>query len=319
MKAIGARSTGDLSALEPVEVNDPEVADGQVRVRVHAAALNPADTKVVRGDGVARFLHAKVSPLVPGFDFSGVVDQVGGGVSDLSEGDEVFGHLAYSGKTRQGTLAERVAVDAGSVGPKPEGVDHATAAASATVGLTALQALRDKAGVTEGSRVLIIGASGGVGSLAVGVAKRLGAHVTGVCSTYAVDFVTELGADVVVDRRTADPLEHDRPFDAIFDTTGFYAYGKCARLLGRGGGYVTTMPSLSFVTGKLRAAFSSKSCSVIVVQSRRADLEILGGWLADGLAVPIAERFAAAAAGAALQRLTEGELLGKIAIDVSGL
>lgn len=318
MKAIGAPSRGDLSALEVVEVPEPEAGPGEVRVRVHASALNAADIKVVRGDFVGRFLHARVSPQIPGYDLSGVVDQVGSGVSDLEEGDAVFGHLAYAGKTRQGTFAERITIDATAVARVPDGVDHATAAAAATAGLTALQAMRDHAAVTEGSRVLILGAAGGVGSVAVGVAARLGAHVTGVCSTYAVEFVEGLGAGVVVDRKIADPLDHEQPFDAIFDSTGLYAYGRCARLLTASGAFVTTLPSLSFVAGKLRSALSRRRCGVVVVESRRADLEQLASWIAGGLTIPIAERFAARDAAAAMARMDRGRLLGKIAIDIDG-
>jgi NADPH:quinone reductase-like Zn-dependent oxidoreductase len=316
MKAIGAASTGDLTAVEVVELDDPTPGSGQVRVRVHASALNAADVKVLRGELAGRFLHARVSPLVVGYDFSGVIDAIGDGVDDLAVGDAVFGHLAYSGKNRQGTLAELVIAEAGEIAEVPDGVDHATAAVSATVGLTALQALRDGAAVSDGHRVLVLGASGGVGSLAVGIAGRLGATVTGVCSTYAVDFVTELGAAEVIDRQLADPLEHDRPFDAVFDTTGLYAYSDCVPLLTRTGAFVTTLPSPSFVAGKLRALFSRRSCSLVIVRSSRADLEQLGAWLADGLAVPIAERYDARDAGAALARMDEGHLLGKIAIDV---
>ncbi len=140
MKAIGTRSLGSLTSLSLVDVPQPEPGPGEVRVRVHASAVNPVDIEVVRWGGPARLLHAKVSPLVPGYDLSGVVDMVGAGVEDLSAGNAVFGHLAYSRKTRQGTFAELVTIDATQVANKPEGVDHRTAAAAATVGLTAVVA-----------------------------------------------------------------------------------------------------------------------------------------------------------------------------------
>lgn len=318
MKAIGTRSLGRLSSLSLVDVPQPEPGPGEVRVRVHASAVNPADVQVVRWGGPARFLHAKVSPLVPGYDLSGVVDMVGAGVEDLSVGDAVFGHLAYSGKTRQGTFAQLVTIDAKQVANKPEGVDHRTAAAAATVGLTALHALRDKARISKGARVLVLGASGGVGSLAVGIGKRLGVHVTGACSTYAVDFVRDLGADAVVDRKAANPLAHKQPFDVVFDTTGLYTYRACRRILTDSGVFVTTLPSVSFALGKLSTLLSSRRCALVMVESRRDDLEQLGRWLADGLAAPIAERVPVRDAAAALEHVTAGGLLGKVAVDVIG-
>ena len=258
MKALGTTSLGNLSSLSVIEVPEPVPRRGEVRVRVHATAVNPADIKIVRWSGPARFLHAKVSPLVPGYDLSGVVDAVGDGVTDLGMGDEVFGHLEYSGKNRQGAFAEWVTMDAMHLARKPTGVDHRQAAAAATVGLTALQALRDKASLESGARLLVIGAAGGVGSFAVQIGKRMGAHVTGVCSTYAVDFVRELGADVVIDRKKQDVFTGGDTFDVVFDTTGSQRYGECRRVLGSEGVFVTTLPSLSFVGGKLSSAFSSR-------------------------------------------------------------
>ena len=316
MLALGTKSVGSLSSLGLIELPEPEPGPGQVRVRVHAAAVNPADIKIVGGQWAARFIHARVSPLVPGYDLSGVVDRVGEGVTDLAVGDAVFGHLPYRRTTRQGTWAQWITIDAEQIAPKPEGVEHATAAAAATVGLTALQALRDVARLQAGSRLLVLGASGGVGCLAVGIGKRLGARVTGVCSGYAVDFVRELGAEAVIDRQTSDPLAPAEPFDVIFDTTGRYAYRACGRSLTRSGVFVTTMPSASFVLGKLSTMVGPRRCGVVMVASRRDDLQQLGRWIAQGMAVPVAQRVPVREAASALKRLAGGGLLGKIALEV---
>lgn len=318
MKAMAVTKRGSSSALMPMELPEPDTKAGQVRVRVHAASINPADAKVLGGDLTGRMLHASVSPLVPGYDFSGVIDQVGPDVEDLKVGDAVFGHLAYGPQNRQGTMAERVVVNAADVARKPVGVDHAVAAASATVGLTALQALRDLAKVQPGHEVLVLGAAGGVGSLAVGIAKRLGANVTAVCSDYALDFVRGLGADVVVDRKARDPLAHDHTFDAIFDTTGLYPYRSCRKLLKPQGAFVTTLPSPAWALGKASALFGGPRCEMVIVRSRQADLEQLGRWVAEGLPVPIAERFPAREVSAAFERLAQGRLLGKVAVAVEG-
>ncbi|MEZ4465782.1 MAG: NAD(P)-dependent alcohol dehydrogenase [bacterium] len=317
MRAIATSTPGDLHALGPMDVPTPAPAPGQVRVTVHASSVNPADSKIVHWTSQARFLHARVSPLIPGYDLAGVVDAVGAGVADLAVGDRVFGHLPFSGKSKAGAWAEQAVIAASELGRLPADVDFSPAGAIPTVGLTALQGLRDAGGLKPGGRVLLFGAAGGVGALAIGIAKRLGAHVTAVCSTYAVDFVRDLGADVVVDRATADPLAHDTPFDVILDASGAYSYGQCVPILSKSGSFVTTLPSLAFATGKLRSLFSGRTCTFVVVKSRRADLDLLGAWLADGLVVPVDERYAIRNAPAAIARIDGGGLLGKIALDVA--
>jgi NADPH:quinone reductase-like Zn-dependent oxidoreductase len=313
MKAMAVAGEG----FEVAEVETPAVGAGTVRVRVVAAALNPADAKVRNGEFAGRFLHAQVQPLVLGFDVSGIVDACGEGVDDLQEGDAVYGHLPYASSTTQGTLAQYVTVDADALGRKPDGVSHATAAAAATVGLTALQALRDVASVGEGKRVLVIGAGGGVGSLAVGIGQRLGAAVVGVCSPKDVARVEALGADEILDRTTVDLRQGPADFDAILDTPAAHTYGALARRLAPGGTYVTTLPGPSLVLGMLRALFSSKHCSVVVVHSRRADLEALGAWLDDGLVVAVDGQHPVRELGAAFERLAARDATGRVVVDIA--
>ena len=316
--AIGVPQAGALDQLGPVQIARPVAGRGQVEVRVVASAVNPADHKVLGGGFDGMVLHARTRPLVSGYDFSGVVEACGDGVADLAPGDEVFGHLAYSSRNRQGTFAERIAVDRGTVARKPAGVSHRIAAASATPALTALQALRDKGRLAAGGKVLVIGAAGGVGSLAIGVAHALGATVTGVCSTYAVPFVRELGADDVIDRRQRDPLAGGGPYDVVFDAAAAASFGRARSVMTPRGAYVTTLPSARFIGGKLWSLVSGQTCSILVVTSRAADLEQVASWLAEGLRVPIDSEFPVRDLGAALDRLARGEVLGRIAVTVDG-
>jgi NADPH:quinone reductase-like Zn-dependent oxidoreductase len=265
-----------------------------------------------------RFLHSTRPPIVPGFDFSGLVTEVGAGAGGWAPGDEVFGHLAYSGRTSQGTCAENVVVEATEVARKPADVDHATAACSATPGLTALQFLRDLGHLMQGQRLLVLGAAGGVGACAVGIGKRLDAHVTAVCSDYAVEHVHQLGADVVIDRARQDPLAPAAPYHVILDTTAKYDYLHAARVLTPAGVFVTTLPGPGVLVGKLATLFSNRRCLFGTVKSRRADLEQLGAWLGTGLRVPIARRLPARQVADGLELLARGRLLGRIAIDVKG-
>jgi NADPH:quinone reductase-like Zn-dependent oxidoreductase len=316
LRAMGIQRPGALDALGVVELDRPTAARGQVEVRVVASAVNPADLKVLRGELAGRFLHARNCPLVVGYDFSGVVEACGNGVTDLAPGDAVFGFLAYSSRNRQGAFAERIVVDRDTIGRKPDSVSHGIAAASATPALTALQSLRDKGRLLAGGRVMVIGAAGGVGSVAIGVVHALGATVTAVCSTYAVEFVRELGADEVIDRRTSDPMQVKQTFDVVFDAAAGSSYARSRHLLTASGAYVTTLPSLGLVAGKLMAAGSRRSCDVLVVASRSADLELVASWLAGGTKIPMDSRFPVRELKQALDRLAGGEVRGRIAIQV---
>jgi NADPH:quinone reductase-like Zn-dependent oxidoreductase len=318
VRALCARALGGEDQLGVAEIPAPAPAAGQVLVRVHAAAVNPADVKVVRGELSGRFLRARRFPLVPGFDLAGVVESVGDGVSDLAVGDRVYGHLPYSGKNAQGTFAELVAVPAGEVGRLPAQVSFETAAAAATTGLTALQGLQGRGRLTAGSRALVLGAAGGVGSIAVGVAGKLGASVTAVCGPGAADLARSLGPDELVLRGRGEPIALVGPFQVVFDTPAAYGYRACRRMLAPGGAYVTTLPTAGLMVGKLMALFSSRSAALVVVKSVRADLELLAGWLAEGMAVPIDSRFPVRDGGRALDRLAQGGMRGRVVVAVAG-
>jgi len=317
MRAMGWSRTGSGEAPKLFHIDLPEPGAGQVKVKVVCSALNPADRKVAAGELAGRFLHARVSPLILGYDFSGVIDS-GPGMADLEIGDEVFGFLPYSPGTRQGAFAEFVVVDRGAIGRKPKDISHETAAAAATPGLTALQFLRDLGQLKAGGKVLIIGASGGVGSLAIGIAKRLGGHATALCSAHAIDYVRGLGADVVADRSKQDPLAIDGPFDVVFDLTAAYSYLAFRSRIGARGAFVSTLPSLSIFIGKAVAALSGQRCAFGSVRPTSSDLEQLARWLGGGLRVPISARFQVNDLGSALATLAKGGVHGRIAMQVEG-
>ncbi|MBT8491561.1 MAG: NAD(P)-dependent alcohol dehydrogenase [Deltaproteobacteria bacterium] len=312
MKALAVPAFGPVTSLEEVEL-DPPAASG-VRVSIHASSLNQADIKVITGKDGGRFLHAARFPLVPGFDFSGVVE----GGEGFDAGTEVFGHLPYARSNRQGTFAELIDVPADSIAAKPASVTHAEAAAAATTGLTALQALRDLGAQREGMKVLINGASGGVGSFAVQIAKLLGASVTAVCSAGKADFVTELGADRVVDYRTQSVLELDHKFDIVFDCAASLSFWKCRRLLESGGTYITTLPSPSAIAGLGLGWVVGRRCKLVIVKSKAADLQQLATWLEAGqLSSPLDKTVSWSRDNLieALEMLAKGAVRGKIAVN----
>ena len=226
MKAIVYSRFGSPDVLELREVDQPKAGEGEVLVRVRAASVNPADWYLMTGAPlVARAQMGLRGPKTGrlGVDLAGVVEAVGGAVTRLRVGDEVFGAGA-------GTLAECVAVPEASLVLKPAGLSFEQAAAVPVAALTALQGLRDEGRVQPGQRVLINGASGGVGTFAVQLASSFGADVTGVCSTRNVAMVRSLGADQV-DYTQEDFTRTGRRYDLLLDVAGGRSWPECVRVL----------------------------------------------------------------------------------------
>lgn len=231
MRVIAHDRYGEADVLTVGERPLPEVDADRVLVKVHRAALNPLDWHFMTG---TPWLIRATSGLrrpkeqVRGVDMAGVVQAVGADVTGFQPGDHVFGGGA-------GAFADYVACREESLAPIPEGMSFGEAAALPVAGVTALQGLRDRGGVTAGTTVLINGAAGGVGTYAVQIAKHLGADVTAVCSTRNVEMVRDLGADTVVDYTTTDVLAEGRRFDVILDNVGNRSLGDCRRLLTKTG------------------------------------------------------------------------------------
>ena len=317
MRALALPARGPLESMKIIEMPIPDPGPGQVRIRVLASSLNNADYKSLTG--ATKILHSSAFPMVVGYDYSGVIDALGGYIPGIKPGDEIFGHLPYSRATRFGTFAEFTLVNANEFAKKPAGISHSLAASSATSCLTALQSLRDVGKLTSGGSVLVIGASGGVGSAAIGVAQKLGARVTAICSTHAVDFVKELGADEVIDRLKVNFLQAARgPFSVVFDTAAAYSWKASRHLLEKGGAYVTTLPSLAFFRNKLASIFTSPRAHFVIVKSRAGDLDLVGSWLGTGLKVPIFQTIKVKDAAAGLKRFQAGAVHGRITVDVAG-
>jgi NADPH:quinone reductase-like Zn-dependent oxidoreductase len=237
MKAIVQRGYGEPGVvLGPGDVDRPAAPGGtRVLLRVHASSVNPADWFTVTGRPyVLRLAFGLRGPRqpVPGKDVAGVVEAVGPGVTRFRPGDEVYGELPG------GACAEYALAAENALAPKPAGLTFAEAAAVPLAGVAALQAVRDAAGVRDGQHVLVNGASGGVGTFAVQIAKALGARVTGVCSTRNLDLVRSLGADEALDYTREDFTRTGQRYDAVVDLVGNHTPPACRRALRRGGVYV---------------------------------------------------------------------------------
>ena len=231
MKAIVYHEYGSPDVLELKDIDKPVVKDNEVLVHVHAASVNRLDSHLMRGRPYIARLQAglrKPKDRVLGADVAGQVEAVGKHVTKVQPGDEVFGSLFGHGF---GAFAEYVSVSDGLLELKPANLSFDQAAAVPVAALTALQGLRDHGRIAPGNKVLIIGASGGVGTFAVQIAKSFGAEVTGVCSTRNVDMVRSIGADHVIDYTQEDFTQGGQRYDLIFETAGSHSPSEIRRVL----------------------------------------------------------------------------------------
>jgi NADPH:quinone reductase-like Zn-dependent oxidoreductase len=324
MKAAVRERFGDPRAVVEIrEIEKPTPADDEVLVRVHAASVNIADWYGVVGKPrVGRISMGVFGPKETrlGVDYAGVVEAVGKDVTELRPGDDVFGG-------RTGAYAEYiVAKPDRAIVKKPANVSFETAAAVPIAAITALQALRDKGGLEPGQRVLIHGASGGVGTYAVQIAKALGATVTAVCSTPNVEIARSLGADRVVDYTLEDVTTGDERYDLLIDIAGTRPFSKLRRVLepnatvvvvGGPRGKRLLGPLGHVIRSLARSLLTSQKATFFVAQLNKADLETLRGLLETGqLTSVIDSSYALDDIVEALQHMGEGHPRGKIIVTV---
>ncbi|MFO0584344.1 MAG: NAD(P)-dependent alcohol dehydrogenase [Anaeromyxobacter sp.] len=310
MKALQFDAYGPIERLVLRDVPPPRPRGGPL-VRVRAAALNPKDALFRKGR--FRLLSGRRFPKFTGVDFAGTVEVPHG---ELRAGDAVFGAL-HEWTFARGTLAELVAPRAAEVARLPPGVDPAHAAAIALVGLTALQALRDLARVGPGAEVLVNGASGGVGTAAIQLARLLGARVTTVSSDATAALCRSLGAAETAGYGELEGLLASGRFDAVFDVFGNLRFARARGALRRRGVFVSTVPSPRRLLREVASRLSRHEERLVVVRPNRADLDALGAWLQAGaLRAVVDGRFPLAAHAEAFRRLESKHAHGKLVIDV---
>lgn len=313
MKAMRYRRYGGPEVVELAEVDPPVPGPEQVLVRVEASSVNPIDWK--RASGALRFLMPARLPLVPGYDIAGVVVGLGPGVTGFALGDRVHARVADS---LGAGCAELALAGLDVVTRLPEPMTMGEGAALPLAGQTALQGLRDAGALPlEGAtgRVLVVGASGGVGHFAVQLAKGAGAHVTGVCSGRNAALVRGLGADAVIDYTQPDAFKGVEHFDLVLDCTGSDAK-RWLTLVKEGGRYVSTVPGAGIFLLRALNPLAKKGVFPVLLKTRAADLALLDRWYEAGkLRVVIDSRFPLARLGEAWARSKTGRAAGKIVID----
>ena len=322
MKAIVYCEYGPPEVLQLKEIEKPTPADNEVLVKVRAAGTNPLDGMHT---GRARIVTGLRKPKLTraGTDFAGTVEAVGKNVTAFKPGDEVFG-------AKTGAFAEYVCVrDDRAIVLKPANVTFEEAGSVPIAAITALQGLRDKGKIQAGQKVLINGASGGVGTFAVQIAKSFGTEVTGVCSTRNVDLVRSIGADHVIDYTKEDFTKTDQRYDLIFDLVGNHSFSERRHILnpngicvmaGLGGagwheGFATRL--LGELNGYLRSRLVSQKFIAYIAQFNKADMAVLADLMQTGKITPVIDRtFRFNETTEALRYLETGHARGKVVINL---
>jgi NADPH:quinone reductase-like Zn-dependent oxidoreductase len=321
MKAIVCHGYGSPDVLKCEEVEQPVPKHDEVLIKVRAASVNPLDWRLMKGKpAILRLFFGLRKPRLgrPGIDAAGEVAAVGSNVTQFKPGDEVFGAC-------RGSFAEYACTPASKLVIKPGNVTFEQAASVYVVGLTALQGLRDHGKIQPGSKVLINGAAGGVGTFAVQIAKSFGAGVTGVCSTRNLEMVRSIGADEVIDYTQSDFTTSDQRYDLILDCVGNHWFSTCRRVLNTAGRFVMIGaphdPSLvgllaQMIQALLLSLFVSQKAVMFIAKSSQDDLTLLGELIATGKLKPVIDsRYSLSDAADALRHSEEGHARGKVIID----
>ena len=271
MKAVVTNGYGSIDVLDIKDIEKPKISDEEILVRVQVCSVNPIDWKIRSGQ--IKMLSGSKPPKVLGGDFSGIVEATGKNVKKFAKGDEVWGHIsAFKG----GAYAEYIKVKTEDISLKPSGFSFTEAAAIPLAGLTAYQSLVYLGKIKANDKILINGCTGGVGNIAVQIAKFLGCEVTGICSTKNIDYAKKIGVDVVIDYTKDDILKQDEMFDSVYDFVGNLSFSQSQKMMKDRGIFVTALPSIfAFMFADIINFFRSKKSKNILVKSSKDDLEAL--------------------------------------------
>ncbi len=323
MRAIAQTEYGSPDVLTLLEVDQPTVSDNGVRMRVHAASVNSGDWRLMRGTPfLIRFMFGgilKPKIKILGFDVAGRVEAIGKDVTQFQVGDEVFGDLSECGF---GAFAEYVCPPESALALKPANLSFEEAATVPGAALAALQGLRDCGQVQSGQQVLINGASGGVGSFAVQIAKAWGAEVTGVCHTSKMDMVRSLGADHVIDYTQTDVTQNGQRYDLILDAAAYRSLFDYKSTLTTSGTYVMVGGSIARLFQVMFLApwisrMSRQTVKCLVSKPNQNDLRTLKDLLETGKIVPfIDRRYPLSEVPAAISYVEQRQVQGKVVISI---
>jgi NADPH:quinone reductase-like Zn-dependent oxidoreductase len=319
MKAVLQTKYGSPEVLRFVELERPFPKADQVLIRVHAVGLNMADWRLLTGSPFFIRLMGLGKGKIPGSDMAGRVLSIGQEIQQFRPGDEVYGDIFSFGS---GAFAEYVCVPEHAVARKPSNLSFEQAAAVPMAALTALQCLRDVGKIQPGQKVLIYGASGGVGTFAVQIAKAFGAEVTAVCSTGKMDMVRSIGADHVIDYTREDFTKNGQCYDLILAANGYRSIWKYRRALNPKGVYVMAGGSMSQIfqavlLGRLLSQNGGRKLSGMTARSSQQDLLAINELIESGRVTPVIDHcYPFTEIRTALRYLGEGHAVGKVVITM---
>lgn len=322
MKAIVYNSYGSPDVLELKELEKPKPSEDQVLVKIHAASLNFGNLVLLKGEPfLARFAFGLLKPKysIPGGDIAGIVEEVGKNIKQFQPGDEVFVDLSING---WGGYAEFVTVPENSLALKPTNISFEEAAATPMAGVTALQGLRTKGNLESGQMVLINGASGGVGTFAVQIAKSFGAEVTGVCSTRNIEILESIGADHIIDYTKEDFTKKPERYDLILGVNGSHPISAYKHVLKPNGHFIHVGGSKSqmfqsLLLGPFLSRSGSKKIGNLLQRANQQDLYILKDLLETGKVKPVIDRlYTLSEIREAFRYFEEGHARGKVVITI---
>lgn len=313
MKAYELKQAGSVDQLQIIEIEKPIAAASEIVIKTKAISINPVEAKTRSGKSFYNDFKSKHSPIILGWDVSGVVESVGANVTDFKVGDEVFGMVNFPGHGK--AYAEYVAAPAKHVVQKPVNISHEEAAAATLAALTALQILRNY--VRTGDNILIQAGAGGVGHFAVQIAKIIGANVTATGSATNTAFIKSLGADTVIDY-TAQPFEQGLTnLDFVLDATGGEPFKKALNIVKKGS-TVVSLPS-GVISDDIKEVASVLGVNAVfqLVESSGADMRQIADWLATGkLKAEVSQVFPFDKLGDAHLAIETGRTRGKIVVSL---
>jgi NADPH:quinone reductase-like Zn-dependent oxidoreductase len=318
MKAVIYEKYGSPEVLELREIDKPSVVDDEILVKIHAASIQQTDIRFRTGTPfLARVLAGLLKPKnqILGCDYSGIIEATGKNINEYNVGDDVYGQL----DARTGTHAEYISVSTKEVSPKPKNLTFVEAASVGVAGTIALQCLRDHGKIQQGQKVLINGASGGIGTFAVQIAKSFDTEVTGVCSTTNLEMVKSIGADHVIDYTKEDFTERVDEYDIIFDAVRKNTFANCKNALTSKGIYVTTEfgPTI-MLQMKMNSNPNGKRMVGMLMKVDMEDLAFLSELIEAGKIKPVIDRTYPLEEIADAHRYVEkGHAKGKVIIEIA--
>jgi len=314
MRSVIFNKYGGPDVLELTDIDIPELPEDKILIKVFASSVNPIDYKIRKGD--MKIFTGKKFPKYAGSDFAGVIEEAEVKVDGYQKGDKVYGFLSA---IKGGAYSEFLIADPAKISLMPEKFNFEEAASIPLAALTALQALNYKGNISEGSKVLINGATGGVGSFGIQIAKAMGAEVTGICSEKNIELCKKLGADKVYDYSSDELKRSGDKFDLFFDAAAKLSFSKSKKYLNSGGVYITTVPGPGVM---LRRLFNiipfTKKAKMILVKPSGVDLTILTGFAMTGEFHPIVENIFDLDKISDAHKLAEsGKFRGKIVVKIN--